>query len=139
MTGPNPAHMLTYYTEAVPNLLTIAREMDAHLAQRIGSDILHRADAFAVPHLPAAGSADRPFPRRSVPPSSLAASGHHERPTAHPAAELVTDADQFAQRPPPTRLPRRYSPRVRTRILTCPDGILGRYKDGGSLLGRARA
>jgi hypothetical protein len=48
MTDPNPAHMLRYCTTVVPDILTKACAVDGDLAERIGADILDRAEVFAA-------------------------------------------------------------------------------------------
>lgn len=44
MTDPDPVHMLQYCTMIVPDVLTKARDVDGNLAERIGMNILDRAE-----------------------------------------------------------------------------------------------
>ena len=44
--------MATYCTQALPDILTEADEVGTDLAQRIGSDILYRADEPSLPCQP---------------------------------------------------------------------------------------
>jgi hypothetical protein len=48
MTSPDPNHMITYCGEVLPELLTSACKVDSDLAQRIGVDVLQRAEALAT-------------------------------------------------------------------------------------------
>lgn len=48
MTSPDPNHMITYCGEVLPELLTSACKVNSDLAQRIGADVLQRAEALAT-------------------------------------------------------------------------------------------
>ena len=48
MTNPDPNHVIKYCGEVLPDLLTTACHVDAELAERIGADVLQRAEALAT-------------------------------------------------------------------------------------------
>lgn len=48
MSAPDPAHMVKYCDQVLPDLLTSACDVDPDLARRIGADVLRRAEALAT-------------------------------------------------------------------------------------------